>query len=64
MRVTGDELLQLGHELLVAAEREVGVDSILERREAEGAEVRGRSAGRLGRQVGERRPAPEREGIA
>ena len=47
-----------------AAERKVGVDPLLERREAELVEVRGGLARRLGREIGERRTAPERESLS
>ena len=64
VRLAGDELLQLGDELHVAAERKVGVDPLLERREAELVEVRGRLARRLSCEIGERGTAPEREGLS
>jgi hypothetical protein len=61
-RVVGDETLQLADELGVAAEGEVGVDAGLERREPQLVQARDLGLQRLlGRQVGERRAAPQRE---
>ena len=64
-RVLGDERLELRHQVVVAAERQVGVDPILERREPQLLEpsdlaVRERLAAKLG----ERLPVPERERVA
>ena len=56
------ELAQLGHERLVPAERELGVDPILERLEPELLEpVDVRARERLVGQVGERTAPPERQ---
>ena len=64
-RVLGDERLELADELRVAAEREVGVDPLLERREAELLEPDDRGLReRLVGEVGERGAAPERERLA
>ena len=64
-RVLGDERLQLGDELVIAAESEVGVDSILERREAQLLEPRDLAlCERLVPQVGQRLPAPKRKRLA
>ena len=58
----GDEPLQLGDELLVAATGEVALDPLLERRETKLLEPLGLLRGeRLVAQVSERAPAPERE---
>ena len=60
-----DERLQLADERAVPAEREIGVDPVLERGEPELLEpVRLRPRERLVREVGERRAAPERERLA
>ena len=61
VRLPCDELLELGYEGCVSAEREVGLDPLLERREPEFLQVRRGAAGRLAGEVGERRPAPERQ---
>ena len=64
-RVLGDERLELGHERRVPAERELGLDPLLERREPQLLEpLDGRARERLVREVGERRPAPEVERLA
>ena len=64
-RVLGDQRLELGDEVGVGAERELGVDQILQRRRRELLEPRGLAKReRLEEQVGERRPAPERERLA
>ena len=64
-RVLGDEGLELGDERRMPAEREVGVDPLLERREAQLLEpLAGRGGERLVGEVGERRPAPEVERLA
>src|SRR5262249_53484970 len=58
----GDELAELAHDFTMVAEREIGVDAVLEREQAqllEALAVRARK--RLGGQVGGRRPAPQRE---
>ena len=60
-----DERLELGDELGVAPEREVGLDPLLERDGAELLEPRDLGLGeRLVEEVGERRAAPERERLA
>ena len=64
-RVLRDEPLELAHERGVPPEHEVGVDPLLERREAKLFEpLDGRTGERLVREVGERRPAPELERLA
>ena len=64
-RLRGDDRLQLGDELAVAAEREVGVDPVLERGEPQLREAGGLGRReRLLRELGERRAAPERERLA
>ncbi len=64
-RLRVDDGLQLGHELDVAAEREIGVDSFLQRHEPKLLEPRDlRLREGLVREVGERRPAPERKRLA
>ena len=61
----GDEGLELGDERRVPAEREVGLDPLLERREPQLLEpLDGRARERLVGEVGERRPAPELERLA
>ena len=61
-RVRGDQRLELGQDVLVAAEREVGLDPILERGEPQVLEPPDLVLReRLVREVGERRAAPERE---
>ena len=57
-----DERLQLGHRLGVAAERQVGLQPLLERDQAERLQAADLVAGeRLVAKVGERRATPERE---
>jgi hypothetical protein len=63
-RLLDDECLQLGHELGVTTERELGIEPAFERVEPESLETDGRRDHRLVGQVGERRPAPERKCIA
>ena len=55
----GDEPLELGHELGAAAQRQIGLDAILDRGGAQVLQARdlGRRE-RLERHVGQRRPAP------
>ena len=61
----GDEPLQLADELGVAAGGEVGLDAQLERGEPLLLQARDLGAGeRLERELGERRPAPQRERLA
>ena len=61
----GDEAFQLADELGVAAEREVRLDPPLERRESKLVQPPDRRLReRLVGEVGERRPAPERERFA
>ena len=61
-RVLAHERLELGHGLGVAAEREVGLEPLLERDEAQLLEPADLVAGeRLVAEVRERRPAPEPE---
>ena len=65
MRVLGDQRLELADQLGVAAEREVGLDPLLERRQPQVLEPAALGLGeRLVRELGERRPAPERERLA
>ena len=59
-----DEHLDLTDELCEAAKREVGVEPPLERPEAELFESEDLRLQRFVDEVGERRPAPEIEGIA
>ena len=60
-RVTGDERLELTHHLGVATDREVGLDAPLERREPELLEASGLGVGERLRELGQRRPAPQRQ---
>ena len=60
-RVTGDERLELAHHLGVATQREVGLDAPLERREPELLEASGLGVGERLRELGQRRPAPQRQ---
>ncbi len=61
-RVLGDQALELGDELAMAAEPEIGVDPILECRDSKLLEPDDlRVSERLPGEVGERRPTPERE---
>ena len=64
-RMLGDERLELADELGVTAERQVGVDPLLERRQPQLLQPRDLGLGeRLVGEVGERRPAPQRERLA
>jgi hypothetical protein len=64
-RVLRDEPLELGDQLGVAAEREVGFDALLERREPQLLQARDLGLReRLGRQVAERRAAPQGQRVA
>ena len=64
-RVLADERLELGDELRTAAEREVGVDAVLERHEPQLLQAPDLGlAERLVGEIGERAPAPERERLA
>ena len=56
--------LQLGHELGLTADGEVGVDALLQRGEAELVQVRGGGVGGLALEVGQGRAAPEGERLA
>ena len=61
-RVLARQRLQLADELVVAADREIGVDPVLERGQPQLAEPRDLALDeRLVGQVGQRRPAPQRE---
>src|SRR5581483_12332134 len=61
-RLAGDERLELAGEVLVPPEREVGVEPPLERVQAQLLEPRAlRRRERLGRELRERRPAPQLE---
>jgi hypothetical protein len=63
--VLGGECLELADELGVLARREIRVDPLLERAEAQLLELRRmRLRERLVGEVGQRRPAPQREGLA
>ena len=65
VRVLGDERLELGDELIVPAEREVGLDALLERDEPQLLQARDLSGGEiLVNEIGQRRPAPERQSLA
>jgi hypothetical protein len=63
-RVLPHESLQLGDDLRVATELEVGVDPLLERRGAAVLELRPLGPGDRIVEIGERWAAPEREGLA
>ena len=64
-RMRGDELLQLTGERRVPTGGQIGLDAQLERLEPLFLQARDRGLGeRLGRQVGERRPAPQSQGLA
>jgi hypothetical protein len=57
-----DERLQLGNQLRVTAERQVGLEAALERDEAQLLEAADlRLPEHLGSEIGQRRPAPEQE---
>ena len=63
-RVLGDQRLELGHDGVVIAEREVSVDALLERDDAKLFEPARLGFGiRLVRDLGVRRPAPQRERV-
>ena len=63
--VLGDERLELGHELGVLAEREVGVDPPLDRQQVQILEAHDRGLReRLVGEIRKRRPAPEPERLA
>jgi hypothetical protein len=63
-RVRGGQALELGDDLVVPAECQVGLDSALERRQARLLEAGDLGLGeRLVGQVGERGAAPQRQGI-
>ena len=64
-RVLRDERLELRHQLVMAAERQLSVDAILDRRETELLEPGDLALReRLVSQLGQRLPAPERERLA
>ena len=64
-RVLRHEVLQLGHDVAVPAGREVGLQPHLHRLQALLLEPRDLGGSeRLGREVGERRSAPQRERLA
>ena len=56
-----DERLQLGHELAVPAERQIGVDALLQRGNAQLVEPARRRRDRLAREIGQDRATPERK---
>ena len=61
-RVLGHKRLHLADEIRVTAEREIGLDALLERHEPQLLEARDRRLGeRLVREVGKRLPTPQRE---
>jgi hypothetical protein len=60
--VLAHERLELGDEVGMAAEREVGVDAVLERREPQLLQPRRLDAGELLVELRERRAAPHRQG--
>ena len=63
--VLGDQRLELRHQLVMAAERQVGVDAILERREPQLLQPGDLALRvRLAAEIGERLAVPERERIA
>jgi hypothetical protein len=64
-RMLGDEPFELGHHVGVAAERQVGVDALLQRRKVSLLEPRDLGLReRLVRNVGQGRPAPHGERLA
>ncbi len=64
-RLLCDERFQLANERSVTAERKVGVDPPLERRQPQLLDPRDRRLRERGvREVGERRPAPKSERLA
>ena len=63
-RVLGDQRLELADHVAVMPEREVGLDPPFERGEAELLEARALVPGERLRELGECRPAPERERVA
>ena len=65
VRMLGDQRLELADQARVAAEREVGLDPLLERRQPELLEPAGLDPReRLLAELGQRRPAPEGERLA
>ena len=65
VRVLRDQRLQLADQLRVAAEREVGLDPLLQRRQPQILQPAGLDAReRLLVELGQRRPAPQRERLA
>ena len=64
VRVLGDERLEVGDELIVPAEREVGLDALLEGDHPQLLQARDLRGGEiLVSEIGQRRPAPERESL-
>ena len=64
-RVLGREVAQLGHRRGVAGQRQLGFEAVLEGREPQLLETRDRGLGeRLVLEVGQRRAAPQGEGLA
>src|SRR5262249_62344361 len=64
-RMFRDERLELGHQLVMAAELEVGIDAVLDRSQMELLQPGDLAlCERLGRKVGQRLSPPERQGIA
>src|SRR5262249_8372051 len=64
-RVLGDERLQLRDQLVMSAERQVGLDPIADRRQPELLQPRDLTLGeRLTPEIGQRLAVPERERIA
>ena len=63
--VLGDERLEFRHKLVMAAERQVGVDAVLERREPQLLQPRDLALRlRLAAEIGQRLAVPQRERIA
>jgi hypothetical protein len=63
-RVTADERLELGREVGVPPGREIGLDALLDGEQPQLLETLGiRPGEELVGDVGERRPAPERQGV-
>ena len=62
-RVLGDQRFELADHVAVMAEREVGLDPLLERGQAELLETRALVPGERLRDLGQRGPAPERKRV-
>ena len=62
-RVRRDEPLELGHERAVLAAGQVGVDAVLQGAEAQVLQARALTGRERLAELGERRPAPQRQGV-